>query len=159
MQSESAATTGYPAGGEPVVSATRSVPRLEWTDDSGPRTATGEERHTAGVDFSLATSRFRGSQNLEMIGWFLHASRPGISKGNSSFGAVVDYPNDRWVAKFETTEVQEGFDPAVGFVRRLSYRRYAPQVGFQPRPANSFVRQFRFGVTVDTIRLSCPVLM
>jgi hypothetical protein len=112
---------------------------------------TGEERHTAGVDFSLATSKFRGSQNLEMIGWFLHASRPGIARGNSAFGAVVDYPNDRWVAKFETTEVQENFDPAVGFVRRLSYRRYAPQIGFQPRPANSFVRQFRFGVTVDTM--------
>ena len=116
-----------------------------------PRTVTGEERHTAGVDFSLATSRFRGSQNLEMIGWFLHATRPGISRGNSAFGAVVDYPNDRWVAKFETTEVQDNFDPSVGFVRRLSYRRYAPQIGFQPRPANSFVRQFRFGLTVDTM--------
>lgn len=117
-----------------------------------PLAANGEERHTTGVDFSLATSKFRGSQNLEMIGWFLHASRPGVSRGHSAFGAVIDYPNDRWVAKFETTEVQEQFDPAVGFVRRLNYRRYSPQVGFQPRPANNrLIRQLRFGVTVDTM--------
>jgi uncharacterized protein DUF5916 len=116
-----------------------------------PRAAGSDERHTAGIDFSLATSKFRGSQNLELIGWFLHATRPGISRGNSAFGAVLDYPNDRWVAKFETTEVQDTFDPAVGFVRRLSYRRYAPQVGFQPRPDSRIFRQFRFGLTVDTM--------
>jgi len=116
-----------------------------------PRVETGEARHTGGVDFSLATTKFRGSQNLELIGWFLHATRPGVSRDNSAFGAVLDYPNDRWVAKFETTEVQEHFDPAVGFVRRSNYRRYAPQIGFQPRPNSRIVRQFRFGVTVDTM--------
>jgi Domain of unknown function (DUF5916) len=117
-----------------------------------PHEGNGQARHTAGIDFSLATTRFRGSQNLELIGWFLHATQPTATRGNSAFGAVLDYPNDRWVAKFETTEVQEHFDPGVGFVRRLNYRRYAPQIGFQPRPANSrIVRQFRFGVTVDTM--------
>ena len=117
-----------------------------------PRDAASSERHTAGLDFSLATTKFRGSQNLELIGWFLRTSQPGVSSGNSAFGAVVDYPNDRWVAKLETTEVQEGFAPAVGFVRRLNYRRYAPQLGFQPRPANNrIVRQLRFGITVDTM--------
>jgi two-component system response regulator GlrR len=48
LQSGGGSTTAYPAAGEPVVSATRSVPRLEWEDDSGPRTATVDRRCVVG---------------------------------------------------------------------------------------------------------------
>jgi uncharacterized protein DUF5916 len=117
-----------------------------------PVTAGGKTRQTSGVDMSLATSGFRGSQNLELRAWFLHATRPDTTKGNSAFGAVVDYPNDRWYARFQTTEVQENFDPAVGFLRRQGYRRYAPTLQFAPRPqSNPYIRQFRFGATVDAM--------
>ncbi|MBI3049083.1 MAG: carbohydrate binding family 9 domain-containing protein [Acidobacteria bacterium] len=115
-----------------------------------PRTLGGEARHTAGLDMSLGTSNFRGKDNLEVGAWFLHTTRPDAADGNSAFGLSVDYPNDRWVAAFQATEVQESFDPAIGFVRRLNYRRYAPMIAFQPRPANNpIVRQFRFGTTLD----------
>ncbi|OFW01984.1 MAG: hypothetical protein A3I61_00480 [Acidobacteria bacterium RIFCSPLOWO2_02_FULL_68_18] len=115
-----------------------------------PRTPGGQARQTAGIDMSLGTSNFRGKDNLEVAAWFLHTTRPDIARGNSAFGLSVDYPNDRWVAALQATEVQEHFDPAIGFVRRLNYRRYAPMVAFQPRPAsNPVVRQFRFGTTLD----------
>jgi hypothetical protein len=115
-----------------------------------PLTSGGEPLHTAGVDLSLATSSFRGSDNLAMSAWFLNATRPGRSSRNSAFGASFDYPNDRWVASFQATEVQENFDPSIGFVRRMNYRRYAPMIGFQPRPANHpLIRQFRFGAALD----------
>jgi hypothetical protein len=114
------------------------------------RMAAGEARHTAGLDMSLATSRFRGSQNLELRAWALHATRPDATTGNSAFGALLDYPNDRWQARFQTTEVQEHFDPAVGFLRRQDYRRYAPSLQFQPRPrGHRYVRHFRFGANGD----------
>ncbi len=109
-----------------------------------------EARHTGGLDFRLATNRFLGSQNLETAGWFLHATRPGISSGNSAFGANIVYPNDLWNARFDTSEVQENFDPAVGFVTRRAYRQYSPEVAFQPRPqGNRYIRQFIFGGQAD----------
>jgi len=115
-----------------------------------PRLGAGEALHTAGVDMSLATPRFRGSQNLEMAAWFLHATRPDTTVGNSAFGVSVDYPNDRWVATFDANETQEHFNPAIGFVRRNNYRRYSPTLAFQPRPANNpRVRQLRFGANLD----------
>jgi len=121
---------------------TRRAPRLE----------AGDTRHTAGLDMSLATSRFRGSQNLELRAWFLHASRPDVTTANSAYGAILEYPNDRWFARFQTTEVQEHFDPAVGFLRRQNYRRYAPTLQFAPRPRNHpFIRQLRFGANVDVM--------
>ncbi|MBI4885476.1 MAG: carbohydrate binding family 9 domain-containing protein [Acidobacteria bacterium] len=117
-----------------------------------PGAAGSEARHTTGLDMSLATPRFRGSQNIELRAWFLHATRPDAAKGNSAFGAVLDYPNDRWYARFQTTEVQEHFDPAVGFLRRQNYRRYAPTLQFAPRPrGNPYIRQFRFGANIDVM--------
>jgi len=114
------------------------------------RMAAGEARHTAGLDMSLATSRFRGSENLELRAWALHATSPNTTTGNSAFGALLDYPNDRWQARFQTTEVQEHFDPAVGFLRRQNYRRYAPSLQFQPRPrGHRSIRHFRFGANGD----------
>jgi hypothetical protein len=116
------------------------------------RAAGGDARHTAGLDMSLATSRFRGSRNLELRAWALHAARPDAARGNAAFGALLDYPNDRWHARFQTTEVQEHFDPAVGFLRRQDYRRYAPMLRFAPRPRGSrHIRQFRFDANVDVM--------
>ncbi len=109
-----------------------------------------EARHTAGVDFRLATNRFLGSENLEGSGWFLHAAPPGVASGVNAFGGSLAYPNDLWDARFDTQEVQPNFEPAVGFVTRRNYRRFSPQVAFQPRPrGNRYIRQFVFSSDVD----------
>ncbi|MBI2186775.1 MAG: carbohydrate binding family 9 domain-containing protein [Acidobacteria bacterium] len=120
-----------------------------------------DARHTTGVDMSLATSGFRGDKNVELGAWYLRTTRPDRTDGNSAFGVSFDYPNDRWVAGMNATEVQENFDPAIGFVRRLNYRRYNPMLAFQPRPRNNaIVRQYRFGTTVDLMTdLSNQLLM
>jgi hypothetical protein len=108
--------------------------------------------HTLGLDFRLATSRFRGSQNLNATGWFVRASRPGVSTLNNAFGLSVDYPNDRWFGGFSMREVQRHFAPAVGFVGRRDYRRYSPSFGFGPRPARSeLVRRYQFSGNVELL--------
>jgi len=101
---------------------------------------------------SLSTSSFGGSQNLEAAAWFLHATRPDVSSGNSAFGTTIAYPNDRWEVRFDATEIQEHFDPSIGFVRRQNFRKYSPTIGFQPRPENSrYVRQYGFAASVDVL--------
>ena len=108
--------------------------------------------HTVGLDFRLATSGFRGSQNLSATGWLLHANRPGISSASNAFGVLIDYPNDRWAASFSAREVQRNFDPAVGFVTRRDFRRYTPSLTFGPRPrGHRFIRRFQFGSTLDVL--------
>jgi hypothetical protein len=108
--------------------------------------------HTVGVDFRLATSRFRGAQNLSATGWLLHANRPGVSSANNAFGLLVDYPNDRWTANFTAREIQRNFDPSVGFVTRRDFRRYTPSLTFGPRPqGHRYIRRFLFGSTVDVL--------
>jgi hypothetical protein len=94
---------------------------------------------TAGADFRLATNRFRGNQNLNLSGWFLHARRAEAANRRSAYGLNLDYPNDRWYGGFNAREIQANFDPQVGFVTRRNYRRYNQFVGFGPRPRNSRV--------------------
>ncbi|MBI2186776.1 MAG: carbohydrate binding family 9 domain-containing protein [Acidobacteria bacterium] len=107
--------------------------------------------HTAGVDALLATSTFLGDQNLEASGWFLRNSDPGVSDGGSAFGAMVRYPNDLWNAKVDAIEVQEQFNPAMGFVSRTRYRQYNQTVEYGPRPRNHpFLRQVTVGAGLDT---------
>lgn len=107
-------------------------------------------QHTSGLDMRLATNRFRGSDNLSGTFWFLNAARPEVTSGNNAFGAQLDYPNDVWQASLSLREVQENFDPGVGFVSRNAYRRYQPTLSWNPRPrGHRYIRQFGFGPDVD----------
>jgi hypothetical protein len=113
--------------------------------------------HTAGLDFRLATARFRGNQNLSLAGWYVQASGPrapeaGHFSGHRALGLSIDYPNDRWSGGFNAREVQAGFNPTVGFVTRRDYRRFNQYVGFGPRPRNHpFIRRVQFNGNVEVI--------
>jgi hypothetical protein len=107
-------------------------------------------QHTTGVDMRLATNRFLGSENLAGTVWFLNASRPGVSSGNNAFGAQIEYPNDVWEITAGLREVQDNFDPGIGFVSRNGYRRYQPSINWNPRPrGHRYIRQFGFGPEID----------
>lgn len=106
--------------------------------------------YTVGADFRLATSQFRGRQNLSLAGFFLWNTNPLGTGDNLAFGLELDYPNDRWVAGVGAIEVQPNYNPAVGFTPRRGYRGYTPKLTFAPRPTNHpWIRQLTFGVSTD----------
>ena len=110
----------------------------------------GDAHHTAGLDARFSTSTFLGSQNLESTLWLLHATNDESSSGNAAYGGTLSYPNDRWDAQLEATEVQENFTPEVGFVTRRAYRKYSPSLQFSPRPANHrYIRRLSFASWLD----------
>jgi hypothetical protein len=103
-------------------------------------------RQLMGADFQLATSRFRGSQNLNMSGFYLWNTK-SIPGKRGTYGIRVDYPNDLLDLRMAFREVPDGYDPAVGFVDRLGVRRWNPDLIFAPRPRNSrVIRRFIFRV-------------
>jgi hypothetical protein len=103
------------------------------------------DRHTAGVDLSLKTSRFRGNENLQFGAYYVWNNRNRDTPGGAIRGIRVDYPNQTWDARLSVREVQDGYDPAVGFQNRRGFRYYQPGLGFLPRPKNNrVVRNFWF---------------
>jgi len=117
--------------------------------------STFDALNTFGADFRLGTTTFRGNQNMHLTGFYLTTPNP-IKKGkNGAWGVNYEYPNDRYIGRFNYRELQENYDPAVGYTLRNGYRRYAPQARFQPRPrrvqgrTRFGVQQYQFGVSGD----------
>lgn len=108
-------------------------------------------RSTAGFDFRLATSTFRGRQNLETSGFVAMTSNYGGRTGdNVAYGGRINYPNDKYDGSFAFMEVPKNVNPEVGFLNRRDFRRYQPQFRFNPRPAgHPYIRRFGFGGDVD----------
>ncbi len=108
------------------------------------------DRHTIGADVQIATSRFRGSENLRFVGYYMKTPNAAIEGDNSAYGARVDYPNDLWVANVFYRVIQRNAAPAVGFVDGNDYRKLTPRVLFRPRTTNNrWVRQVGVGVRAD----------
>jgi Domain of unknown function (DUF5916) len=111
--------------------------------------ANAPDRHTVGLDFSLGTTKLRGSQNLELSGYYLQTTKTGTEKGTAAYGFHLDYPNSFWDMQVAMREIQRGYDPAVGFVDRTGVRTYNPFVLITPRPKNSRVRNYLFGWSMN----------
>jgi hypothetical protein len=66
-----------------------------------------------------------------------------------AYGFDVRYPNDLWNWRLSFSEVQENFDPKLGFVRRDNIRRYSGNLSYEPRPDHPAIRQYEFSLETD----------
>lgn len=90
---------------------------------------------TLGVDMRLATSNFLGTdRNMLVNAWGLKTNRPGITDKNASYGFGAHYNNDRFQGQVIWREIQENFDPALGFVQRSNVRMLRVGASYNPRP-------------------------
>jgi len=97
-----------------------------------------------GFDSRLATSRFRGGQNLSLDLFALRTDDSALGKADHAYGFKLDYPNDRWDVALNWKRIGEGFNAAMGFVPRKGIRKSDLYLAFQPRPERWGVRQFFF---------------
>ena len=109
-------------------------------------------RNTAGLDFRLATSTFRGRQNLEFDGFFLWTTDRTGAGENLSYGTRLGFPNEPWSGSLSYEIVEKNHDPAVGFVPRTGFKNLNPRIAFTPRPAShSWIRRFDFSFDANLL--------
>ena len=107
--------------------------------------------HTVGVDVRLATSQFRGNQNLAATGWMLHAGRPGVRDRANAFGAGIEYPNDLWQLRFDAREVQRNFDPPSASCCAATIGATQPGL-LRSRPQNHrFIRRTEYDANLEVV--------
>lgn len=93
---------------------------------------------TLGADIRLATSDFLGSnRNFLVNAYGLKTNNQGIDDKSASYGFAAHYPNDKFAGQFIWREIQENFDPALGFVQRRNVRMMRVGGSFNPRPKKS----------------------
>ena len=101
-----------------------------------------------GLDFTYRTSEFLGDKRFRAGGYALKSWTHGVNEDDLAYGAFVDYPNDLFNFRLEAMEIQEAFDPRLGFVPRRGVRKYSEQFSFSPRP-NTWIRQLHFRINSD----------
>lgn len=97
------------------------------------------DRHTAGVDMSLATTSLFGVANAELEAFVVWNSNPDPTLDRTmgeltARGFRVNFPNDVWSGHLSYREFGDHYEPAVGFVTRNDFRRIEPRFGWSPRP-------------------------
>ena len=102
---------------------------------TGGDPASGGSGQTYGVDLRLTTSRFLGgSRNFDVAAYAVRSVNAGRSGEDWSYGFSARYPNDKYDAQVVVREVQENFDPALGFVQRDNIRMLRLAASYNPRP-------------------------
>ena len=106
-----------------------------------------------GVDFTYATSRFRGNKNLRIGGWGLVARRQDLGRDATARGLMIEYPNDEWDVWFNYKRIGRNFDPSLGFVPRRGVQYYGISMDNRARiargPLQQLTHQFRPSVWTD----------
>jgi hypothetical protein len=106
-----------------------------------------------GVDFTYATSRFRGNKNLRIGGWGLVARRQDLGRDATVRGLMIEYPNDEWDVWFNYKRIGRNFDPSLGFVPRRGVQYYGISMDNRARiargPLQQLTHQFRPSVWTD----------
>jgi hypothetical protein len=73
-------------------------------------------------------------QNLRLDGYLAGTRSDDVEDDTLSYRGFVDYNADRYGVQVERLEVQPGFRPEIGFLRRTDFRRNFAQLRFSPRP-------------------------
>jgi hypothetical protein len=111
-----------------------------------------DTRHTIGADFLLATSTFRGGENIGLGGFFLHTTNPRASGRSDAYGLRLEYPNDPWSGSLLYREIQADYDAAVGFTPRTGFRRLNPELLYTSRPrGHRLIRSIQYGASSNLI--------
>jgi Domain of unknown function (DUF5916)/Carbohydrate family 9 binding domain-like len=95
----------------------------------------GESGQTYGADLRLATSRFLGRPNNMVVNAYaVRSVNDGVSGRDWSYGFSAHYPNDKFNAQVTFREIQENFQPPLGFVQRDNVRMFRVAGSYNPRP-------------------------
>ncbi len=115
------------------------------TEADGQPGGTGDNA-LYGFDATHRASVFDEGRDLITTGFFLYSDSEDVSSRQSAFGLGLSAPGDFLSWELDALEIQEHFDPALGFVPRSDIRRYQGGIDLQPRPGLPGVRQLEFGL-------------
>jgi len=95
----------------------------------------GRENFVYGADFNYTTTKMFGDKNLVINGSIAQSQTSDeINKRNLSYHTSLAYHNDIIEYDLSVVEVQDNFNPEVGFLRRHNYRMYYTEFQYNPRP-------------------------
>ena len=106
--------------------------------------AVGNSNLTGGVDAS-----FTFFQNLNLRGFLAKSDSRQFTEREWAGQAKVEWDSDRIGFELEHVNIQEEFDPPMGFVSRRNSKRTFTEAAYKPRPGIRRIRQFEFAASLE----------
>jgi hypothetical protein len=110
-----------------------------------------DEAATYGADFRVGSSRLFGpGQSGSLWGWALASRAAGGHERGAAYGLEARTQSSAWRNTLRARRIEEGFDPALGFVRRSGIDDYRVESMYTWRgPAGSALRQYDARVALN----------
>ena len=153
MKTEDAAAPGgsVPSNSYVVGRVKRNFLSTSWVGGmatSRNSTADGDHNRVYGAD---AHFEFYGNK-LGFDSYLIASDTPGLSGRNQARRFETSWRDNEFRLVGQYNEVQENFNPEVGFVRRENMEQYASEVAWLPQLRNNdSVRNFTFRIASDYI--------
>lgn len=107
-----------------------------------------------GVDYRYKNSRLPGGQRLDANFWYQQSDTEGVSGDDAAFGILLTMPNaSGWRAGLTAKEIQQNFNPALGFVSRSGVRQFSSDLGYTKRYSNSYINSAFAGIDVQRVNV------
>ncbi len=105
-----------------------------------------DDNFLIGPDFQFRTTKFMGNRILEANAFALGSyTENADTELAQAYGGNISYPNDLVRAQLEFMEIDDDFNPSLGYVRRKGIRAYGSLWSYRPRPESiDWARQFQF---------------
>ncbi len=98
-----------------------------------------------------ADASFAFYDNVTINGYYARTRTYGREGDDASYQGQFTYDADLFGLQVDHLLVGRNFNPEIGFMRRLDFRRSFVAGHYRPRPAIEAIRQFTFGGSVDYI--------
>ncbi len=94
-----------------------------------------------GADYRYTNSRLPNGRRIDANFWYQRTDTEGVSGDDAAYGMQVSLPNQvGWRGGVTAREVQQNFDPAVGYVSRAGVRQYFADLGYTHQVQGSLLR-------------------
>lgn len=101
-----------------------------------------------GADFRYQNTRLPGGRSITSEAWFQQSDTPGLEGDDAAYGFGFDLSSqDKWSGDAKYTELQDNFNPALGFANRVGIREFDGGVDYAWRPRDRYLRQIFGGLS------------
>ena len=106
----------------------------------------GDYNRAGGFDFE-----YRPNDNMDVRGLWSRTFEPGTSGQNDAWYLGANWRRDRFRLEGSYTDINEDFNPAVGYVRRTGVRQLRGEMRWTPMPQKFGIRQIWTGPEMNYI--------